>query len=649
MRNFTLVSLLALSCTVVSSGCSDLVVGKRMLPPEGQESAGAAGDASDADPQVPLSTACDFNAPMPRAEPHGDCDEDGWCWEDPVPTGAHTRVASLPGAKQLWLWSDRGLHQLLDGKWVMHVPPTKLNLTGAVVLAPDDIWITLEAYLDPKYASYLYHFDGSQWTEIKKSAELLSGLRAGPEGALWATASGEHVPNYDRVERFDGNAWQSVDERTSPDGDYGVLDIRPLDADEAWVLRDTGLEHVTAGDWVRIDAPASVRLTAFNVLSDGSIFVAGWGSPAPGSALLFRLIDDQLVLQATPGMEQINALTGTNPADLWLATSSGISHFDGQQLTSTHEEPLRTAKELVATDENNLFALMMGPSTNSGVILHWDGSSWNDGDKLMPMISTVWGSANDDIWAGGNGRFHFDGKEWRKTDDSRHIAIWGTASDNVYALGNSGSIQHYDGQGWAQVIDGTAFGKTAQFYGHDSLSGDAANSLWIAANGVWHYDGTQLSRVSDDVGAASVHAFTAKDVWVSTNTDLLHYDGAEWHSLSVPALHVWGTSSQDLWIVEDPQHSEPYFVSHFDGANWTKYRPQASPYSYPPQYGQNRSQLGGCDNYFWITESDRVNLFDGKQWSTIMRDGPSNGAIWGKSPDALVVVGEYGGVNRRAP
>ncbi|HEX2673811.1 MAG TPA: hypothetical protein VHM25_23190, partial [Polyangiaceae bacterium] len=287
MRTSVWAFALALLGNAVSCGCSDLIVGKVDPPAEMQESAGAAGAAGAAgevDAQVPLSSACDFDAPMPRAEAHGECDDDGWCWEDPLPTGTQVHVASLPGAEQLWLWSERSLHQQVDGKWIMHVAPTTLDVTGAVVLAPDDIWLTLATLGDNSYATHLYHFDGSAWTRVQRVVEALSGLRASPEGTLWAIAQGL---NYERIERFDGQQWQLMDERPSPDGDSDVVDFRPVSDDEAWVLRKTGLEHITAGTWLRIDAPEGiVNLTALHRFPDGDVWVAGYG--ADGRALLFQ-------------------------------------------------------------------------------------------------------------------------------------------------------------------------------------------------------------------------------------------------------------------------------------------------------------------------------------------------------------------------
>jgi len=649
---------IALSGSAVICGCSDLVVGKGQPPPKMQGSAGApaaggTAGAVEVDSQVPLSTACDFDAPIARAEAHGECDDDGWCWEDPLPIGTKVQLASLPGAKELWLWSARGLHRLVDGKWTMQVAPTTLDVTGAVVLAPDDIWLTIETLSDSSSATYLYHFDGSAWTRVQNVVEALSELRAGPEGTLWAIA---HGANYDRIERYDGKQWQIMDERSSPAGDYGVVDFRPVSDDEAWVLRNTGVEHVAAGGWLRIDAPEGITLTAFDRLPDGSVWVAGYG--AAGRALLFQIVDDGFSPRALPDFDPIRALGGTSVTDMWLGTGGRVDHFDGEQLTLTHQWFGPFVHGLIATDASNLFVLTTNADAGStGTIIHWDGRHWDDEDQLMPDISSVWGAKNDDIWASGSsGRFHFDGKAWQKTSDVGDYALWGTASDNVYALGGLGVIERFDGQSWTLVVDGNAYGKRERFTDHDCLSGDAPNSLWIAAGGVWHYDGAQLSRVSEDVGATSIKAFTAKDVWVATGidqsrADLLHYDGVKWKSMGVPALHVWGTSSQNLWVVEDPgDNTVGYFMSHFDGTTWTKYRPRENTFSsqYPSQYGQNMSQMGGCDDYLWVSEGNRINLFDGKKWSTIMRDGPFNGAIWGRSPDALVVAGHRGGLIRRA-
>jgi len=243
-------------------------------------------------------------------------------------------------------------------------------------------------------------------------------------------------------------------------------------------------------------------------------------------------------------------------------------------------------------------------SHNTGAITHWDGKRWGDAAQIGPEIRTIWGAANDDIWAsGGGGRFHFDGKAWHKTSDMGDYGLWGTASDDVYALGPLGVIEHFDGRSWTQIVDGSEYGPRYQlFKDHDSLSGDAPNSLWIAAGAVWHYDGEQLSRVSEDVGAISVHAFTARDVWVATGpdetrSDLLHYDGSKWQSLNVRAIKVWGTSSKNLWVVElpDDDNSAAFSLSHFDGTTWTKHRPAEDTFSsqYPSEYGAIPSHMGG--------------------------------------------------------
>ena len=647
-----------LSATAFVCGCSDLIlgIGLRESPPEMQAAAGGdgtAGAASDVDPRVPLSTACDFDAIMPRAEIHGECDNDGWCWEDPLATGVETHLASLPGAKELWLWSQRALHQQIDGKWIMHVAPTTFDVTGAVVLAPNDIWITTDTLGNLSYDTYLYHFDGSAWTRVQSVEEEFRQLRADPGGALWVIA---HNNGSDRVQRFDGRQWQIMAEPAPFAADSNVVEFRPVGADEAWVLHETGVEHIVAGSSLRIDAPEGIRLSAFDRLSDGSVWIAGYEKT--GGSLLFQILDSSFNLRASSDIEMITALAGTSGSDVWIGSSTRVDHFDGERFSATHEWHSTFVHELVATDASNLYVLTSNADgAETGTVIHWDGNRWDDADQQLTDIRTVWGAANDDIWvSGASGRFHFDGKTWRKTSDAGDYALWGSATDNIYALGPLGVLRHFDGQTWTVVVEGNSYGPSDLPADHDSLSGDAPNSVWIAAGGVWHYDGAQLTQVSTDVDAVSVQAFSAKDVWVTVGKSqssfgLLHYDGGPaWQWLGVPALHVWGTSSKNLWIVEDTLDGGGYFMSHFDGATWTKYRPAENTFSaqYPSEYGGNMSRMAGCDDYLWVSEENRINLFDGRQWSTILRGGPARGAIWGRSPNALVVAGQHRGLMRRA-
>ncbi|MGN8084009.1 WD40/YVTN/BNR-like repeat-containing protein [Variovorax atrisoli] len=83
---------------------------------------------------------------------------------------------------------------------------------------------------------------------------------------------------------------------------------------------------------------------------------------------------------------------------------------------------------------------------------------------LLPNITAMWGSADDDVHVGVHGGhlYHWNGKQWTQTRDGDGTAdqtirtIRGHAADDVYAVGAVGTLLHYDGQRWRNLpIPGT--------------------------------------------------------------------------------------------------------------------------------------------------------------------------------------------------
>jgi hypothetical protein len=85
--------------------------------------------------------------------------------------------------------------------------------------------------------------------------------------------------------------------------------------------------------------------------------------------------------------------------------------------------------------------------------------------------------------------------------------VWGSSANDVWAVGSAGLIYHkVNGGAWTQVTSPTNLGLYA-------LWGAAANDIWAVGNSatVIHYDGSQWSTVSVP--------------WVPTTTSLRWING----------------------------------------------------------------------------------------------------------------------------
>jgi hypothetical protein len=161
------------------------------------------------------------------------------------------------------------------------------------------------------------------------------------------------------------------------------------------------------------------------------------------------------------------------------------------------------------------------------------------------------------------------------------------------------------------------------------------------------FEGNPLWRDS----AASVVAFSDRDVWLATGNDLARFDGTSWTLQGVRAAKLWGRSSTDLWAVSEGPSPEPHgqhVRAHFDGVSWTNFAPPNGAFIIN-SYIDEELSIGGCDQYFWLTKDNQLSIFDGKTWTNSYLDGPYRAAVWGESPEALIVGGLRGGLMRKTP
>jgi hypothetical protein len=199
---------------------------------------------------------------------------------------------------------------------------------------------------------------------------------------------------------------------------------------------------------------------------------------------------------------------------------------------------------------NNAWAV--GYSSQGGLILHWDGASWNVVPSPHPgNIEGLYGivafSAND-VWAVGRYSWnpwqpralilHWDGSGWRSMppptgDTNAWLAgVAGVSAKDIWAVGG-GPIMHWDGAAWSMTpSEGLLRGIAAVSANNVWAVGENYSTVLIKRwNGhAWSVESTPKFGKSSDT---TLYAATA----VSRN-DVLAV-GEEW--IYIPDIPGWGS------------------------------------------------------------------------------------------------------------
>lgn len=136
------------------------------------------------------------------------------------------------------------------------------------------------------------------------------------------------------------------------------------------------------------------------------------------------------------------------------------------------------------------------------------------------------------------------------------------ANDGQGTFTPGGVILHYDGTSWTIAVPQTPAALT-------SLSMDSATDGWAVGGAglLLRYDGHTWNTIHDSGFAALgdvtlVDAISPRDVWVSADGGLAHYDGSHWNSVSIqdraytPNTQVTAlamTSDRDGWAISGAQ------------------------------------------------------------------------------------------------
>ena len=324
---------------------------------------------------------------------------------------------------------------------------------------------------------------------------------------------------------------------------------------------------------------------------------------------------------------------------IWPSSSSSA------QDTWTWQNPL---------PQGNLLSAIWGSSGTDiyavgavGTIIHYDGATWTaQASGIHESLVGVWGSSANDVYAVGGGFYrpvilHYDGTEWQNQyvngDELR--GVWGSSANNIFVVGRQGTILHYDGTSWSAMPG-------AGWTDLNAVWGSSANDVYAVGRSgtILHYDGatwTATTQGTQDwlyvwgTGPSNVY-------FVNYNRTVIHYDGATWSAS--PEFWgypkgLWGTSSNDIFAVGVAVGDVTGAIWHTDGAAWT-----AVPGSFPDTligvWGSSAT------NVYAVGSSGAILHYDGSSWTPMHRAVPSGElhASWASAANNIFAVGEGGSI-----
>ena len=122
-------------------------------------------------------------------------------------------------------------------------------------------------------------------------------------------------------------------------------------------------------------------------------------------------------------------------------------------------DPGSVLYDVWGTDENNVYAcgIITISDTVYGV-LHWNGTNWLPVKRNGGAYS-MFGFSPNDIWVVGGSIFHYDGQQWNEilfnnqilVDNIPYYSVWGTSSTNLFFGSGGGKIIHWNGSN-AEIV-----------------------------------------------------------------------------------------------------------------------------------------------------------------------------------------------------
>ena len=286
----------------------------------------------------------------------------------------------------------------------------------------------------------------------------------------------------------------------------------------------------------------------------------------------------------------------SSPKDVYAvghcsSPDGNLYHFDGISWQNINLNVTGGGPISGSYRTNNVFGFnsndvyVVGEKANTGIdpqsmIVHYNGNKWEE-IEVPPKetLLSVWGSAPDDIWAGGNSGtlFHYNESQW-KVDSLPHPGypdydvslnindINGYSADSVFF--STLSVLPL-----GELLDHFFLYSKNKFTLLDS-SGKHTYETWLSPQGIF-YKATNYgifvktkNHWEAFYSGHKVLAMTGSDdsnIWAITKKYydwyVLHYNGTDWYTFE--NIPIGNTVLQDIFLIDDE-----VFICGYTNSDW---------------------------------------------------------------------------------
>jgi len=152
----------------------------------------------------------------------------------------------------------------------------------------------------------------------------------------------------------------------------------------------------------------------------------------------------------------VSNIWGTSSSNMYFAGTKGtLVHYDGVNWTKFESGTELAIHDLCGFSDGDIFAVSgQGAGKPNDFLIYKDQQFIKKIESTVETKIGIWGTDPENIYAVGEGVFHFQGDSLRKLDHPNGIplifmtAIRGTAENSFYIVGSFGLVIHFNGSTW---------------------------------------------------------------------------------------------------------------------------------------------------------------------------------------------------------